>query len=102
MASSSRSLRYVQNYGQVPIVENPDPTPLEQRMKGQLKRASQELRNAVRREKRLRQTVTSLRTALLEAQQINNSLSARLDAYKGEDIRFLLSLTKLEISTLTA
>lgn len=82
--TSSRAIRYVESYGQVPVLENPDPTPSEDHFKFKLKRVREDLHNTKRREKRLRDTVSSLRRELFEEKQISEGLATRLDVYKGK------------------
>lgn len=62
------------------ITFNPDLTPVEAIVKEQLKRARQDVNNALTREKRLRETVSSPKASSVKEKQISESLSAQLDA----------------------
>lgn len=81
--SSSRAVRYVLHYGHVPVVDNLQQTTLEQEYKDRIKRYRDSLRNAQKREKRLRLSVESLREDLKDEKLISKNLSARLEAFDG-------------------
>lgn len=81
---TQRTIRYVSEYNQVPVVVNEEPTTRYDELVDRLKRTRADLKNSKLREKRLRETVASLRNRLVEADTISQTLSSKLDAYKGE------------------
>ena len=87
-ASTSRTLRYVESYGQVPISVTEGPSTstsiTSPEVEERLHRAQKDLRNARKREKRLRDTVASLHEKIAEDDGITKSLLEKLEAYQGE------------------
>ena len=83
-STSSRTLRYVQSYGQVPVVINPAPQEETAKLKRRIEELTKTKKNANKREKRLRRTVSSLKEELVTEKHLTKELSSKLDAYSGE------------------
>ena len=82
--TTSRTLRYVENYGQAPIIVQ-EPRSSGAELGERLSRYRTNLHNVRRRERRLRTTVDSLRSDLQKVVEINRSLNEHLEIFKGEN-----------------
>lgn len=80
---SSRHIRYITNYGQVPVIASTSTDIADGAVMERLRKARRDLKNSKRREKRLKDTVDSLRTLLMEELAVKESLLAKLKSYKG-------------------
>lgn len=80
--TTSREIRYLQNYGQVPFVRGKE-IQGDSDLKLRFKNVQKILKNTRKRETRLRETVKSLRKKLSEETALKESLATKLDAYKG-------------------
>lgn len=78
--TTSREIRYLENYGQVPYIRQ-EREDKEDTLR--LKNVRRTLKNTRKREARLRETVKTLKTKLSEETALKESLSAKLEAYKG-------------------
>lgn len=83
--TSHRTIRYLASYAQVPAVIVPKPSEDERstKLRARMAAVTRDMRNARKRENRLRGTIVSLKQQMLETKEINEELSAKLDAYKG-------------------
>lgn len=80
---SSRALRYTDSYANLPLIVNEATTSKTEDYERRLAKYKDNLRNAKKREKRLRTTVESLKNELKEANMVKQSLEEKLDAFKG-------------------
>lgn len=83
-STSARTLRYVQSYGQVPVVINPTPEEETAKLKRRIEELTRTKKNSNKREKRLRATVSSLKEELVAEKHLTKELSSKLDAYSGK------------------
>lgn len=81
---TARSICYVQNYNQVPILTQDAPSTSNNLEKVKLEKARNKLRNTKKREKRLRETVSSLTDQLQECAEIKKEILAKLEVYQGK------------------
>lgn len=80
---SSRRIRYITNYGQVPVIASTSTATIDDAVMERLREVRRDLKNSKRREKRLKETVVTLRTLLVEELSVKESLLAKLESYKG-------------------
>lgn len=78
-----RTVRYVENYGQCPIIVR-EPKPADEDTKRRIMAYRDKLRNARKRENRAKRTVENLQSELVQAKLVNETLHDQLEVYKGE------------------
>lgn len=81
--TTSREIRYLESYGQVPYVRQEKKEDKDDKLRLRFLEVRRTLKNTRKRETRLRETVKTLKKKLSEEASLKESLSAKLEAYKG-------------------
>lgn len=97
-ASTLRTIRYVENYGQSPIIVR-EPRTADEDTKQRIMAYRDKLRNARKREDRAKKNVENLRSELLQAKLVNENLHDQLEIYKGKIRNYGHAFIKILLTT---